>query len=177
MASLELNKAFAAVLTAGVCFMTAGEIGKLVIGAERPHHSAIAIGETRQAAALAPAAPAALEPITPLLAAANVQAGQQLAARQCGACHSFNEGGRHAVGPNLYAIMGAPHAAKDGFNYSAALRAKQGPWTNEEMSAWLARPSTYAPGTRMAYAGLGAAQQRADVIAYLRSISPNAPAE
>lgn len=177
MASLELNKAMAAVLTAGITFMVAGEAGKLLVGAERPHHSAIQIGEVQPAAAPAAAAPVQLEPIGPLLASANVQAGQQLAARQCGACHSFNEGGRHAVGPNLYAVMGAPHGGKDGFSYSAALKGKAGPWTNDQMNAWLAKPSAYAPGTRMAYAGLNAAPQRADVIAYLRSISPSAPAE
>jgi cytochrome c len=126
--------------------------------------------------AAAPAAPA-LEPITPLLAAANVQAGQQLAQRQCASCHSFNEGGRSGVGPNLYGIIGAKHAHAPGFNYSAAIRAMADkPWTYEDMNAWLANPRAYAPGNRMSYAGLASVQNRADLIAYLRSISPNAPA-
>ncbi|BDG70881.1 c-type cytochrome [Roseomonas fluvialis] len=177
MANLEGNKIIAAVLTAGVTFGVAGVIGSLLVHPKRPHHAAISIGgEAAAPAAAAPAAPA-LDPITPLLAAANVQNGQQVAQRQCAACHSFNEGGRNGVGPNLYGIVGAKHAHADGFNYSAALRGMADkPWTYEELNAWIHNPRAYAAGNRMSYAGLTNTQQRADLIAYLRSISPNAPA-
>jgi cytochrome c len=178
MANLEGNKIIAAVLTAGVTFGVAGVIGGLLVHPKRPHEAAISIGggSAAPAAAAAPAAPA-LEPITPLLAAANAQNGQQVAQRQCAACHSFNEGGRNGVGPNLHGIVGAMHAAKDGFNYSAANRALAGkPWGYEELNAFIAAPARAMPGTRMGYAGLSNTQQRADLIAYLRSISPNAPA-
>ena len=73
--------------------------------------------------------------------------------------------------------MGAKHARADGFNYSAPIRAMADkPWTYEELNAWLANPRAYAPGNKMSFAGLASASGRADVIAYLRSISPNAPA-
>jgi cytochrome c len=178
MANLEGNKIIAAVLTAGVTFGIAGVIGSLLVHPKRPHHAAIAVGgQSAAPAAAAAAAPAALEPITPLLATANVQNGQQVAQRQCAACHSFNEGGRNGVGPNLWGIVGAMHAAKEGFNYSAANRALAGkPWGYEELNAFIAGPARAMPGTRMGYAGLANVQQRADLIAYLRSISPNAPA-
>jgi cytochrome c len=130
----------------------------------------------RQATQAPAAAAPALEPIAPLLASANVQNGETLARRLCASCHSFNEGGRNAVGPNLYGVIGAAHGHVEGFNYSPAIKGKPGPWTYEDMNAWLAKPATYAPGTRMAFAGITNTQQRADVIAYLRSISPNAPA-
>ncbi|WP_149541337.1 c-type cytochrome [Siccirubricoccus phaeus] len=174
MGSLELNKAFAAILTAGITFMLAGQLGKLLVHGERPHESAIQIGDvTGGAPAATPAAAPALEPISPLLAAANVQNGQTIAQRQCGSCHTFNQGGRSGVGPNLYGIVGAPHGHAEGFNYSAAIKGKQGPWNYEELNAWLHRPSAYAPGTRMAFAGISNTQQRADVIAYLRSLAAN----
>ena len=179
MASMEVNKAVAAVLTAGIAFMVTGLIGNLVVHPTRPHESAIQIGDmaaSQATQAPAASAPAALEPVTPLLASANLQNGETLAKRLCASCHSFNEGGRNAVGPNLYGVIGAPHGHVEGFNYSAALKGKPGPWTYEDMNAWLAKPSTYAPGTRMAFAGIANTQQRADLIAYLRSISPNAPA-
>jgi cytochrome c len=176
MNSLELNKAFAAVLTAGIAFMLAGQVGKLLVHGEKPHESAIQIGEpTGGAAAPAAAAAPTLEPIAGLLANANVENGETVAKRQCASCHTFNQGGRNGVGPNLYGIVGAPHGHAEGFNYSASIKGKEGPWTYEDLNAWLAKPSTYAPGTRMAYAGLSNTQQRADLIAYLRSISPNAP--
>ena len=175
--SLEMNKIFAAILTAGVTFGMAGVIGRLVVHPTQLKESAIQAGEAVPAQMAAAPVAAALEPITPLLAAANVQNGQQLAQRQCASCHSFNEGGRNGVGPNLYGILGSKHARADGFNYSAAIRAMASkPWTYEEMNAWIANPRAYAAGNKMTYAGLGSTSGRADLIAYLRSISPNAPA-
>lgn len=175
--SLEMNKIFAAILTAGVTFGIAGVVSRLIVHPNTPQQSAIQIGEPAPAQVAAAPAAAALEPITPLLAAANVQNGQQLAQRQCASCHSFNEGGRSGVGPNLYAIVGAKHAHIEGFNYSAALRGMANkPWGYEELNAWLANPRAYAPGNKMTYAGMASVQNRADLIAYLRSISPNAPA-
>lgn len=178
MGSMEVNKAFAAILVAGIAFSAFGFVSKLIVHPTIPHHAAIQMGE-QPAAAAAPAAPAAptLEPIGPLLAAANADNGRQLAQRQCASCHSFNEGGRAGVGPNLYGVVGAPHAHMAGFNYSAAMRGKASePWSYEALNAFLAAPGRAVAGTRMAFAGINSAQQRADVIAYLRSISPNAPA-
>ena len=175
MNSLELNKVFAAVLTAGITFMVAGQVGKILVHGEKPNESAIRIGDPIGGApSAAPAAAAAgPEPITVLLASADAEAGQQVAARNCGACHSFNQGGRTGIGPNLYGIVGAPHGHVEGFNYSAVLKGKQGPWNYDELNAWLYKPATYAPGTRMSYAGLVNTQQRANLIAYLRTLSPN----
>lgn len=175
MHSLEGNKIVAAVLTAGVTLGLSGFIGTLLVAPKWPHEPHIAIAGA--AAPTAPAAAPALDPITPLLANANVQNGQQIAQRQCASCHSFNEGGRNGVGPNLYGIVGARHAHIDGFNYSPAMRAMaEKPWTYEELNAWIHSPRAYAPGNRMSYGGLANTQQRADLIAYLRSVSPSAPA-
>ncbi|TDG30623.1 cytochrome c family protein, partial [Paracraurococcus ruber] len=175
MNSLELNKAFAAVLTAGITFMLAGQVGKLLVHGEAPHESAIKIGDVaanNPGAAPAAAAPA-IEPVSGLLANANVENGKTIVQRQCAACHSLNEGGRNGVGPNLYGIVGAPHGHAEGFNYSAVLKGKPGPWNYEELNHWLYKPASYAPGTRMAYPGLANTQQRADVIAYLRTLAAN----
>jgi cytochrome c len=175
--SLEMNKIFAAILTAGVTFGAAGLIGRLIVHPTPLKESAIQIGEPAPVQAIAAIAAPALEPIAPLLAAANVQAGQQLAQRQCASCHSFNEGGRSGVGPNLYAIVGANHARSEGFNYSVVIRGMANKtWGHEELNAWLANPRAYVAGNKMTYAGLASVQGRADVIVYLRSISPNAPA-
>ena len=174
--SLELNKAFAAVLTAGIAFMGAGVIGEQLVHAPRLERSAIQIGEAAPAQQAAAPAAAAIEPVLPLLASANADNGRQLAARNCGSCHSFNEGGRSGVGPNLYGIVGANHAHVAGFNYSNANKAlADKPWTDELINQFITAPARAMPGTRMAFAGLGNAGQRADIIAYLRSISPNAP--
>ena len=171
--SLELNKAFAAVLTAGVVFMSAGVIGRLVVHPQRLDQAAISIGATPQATApVAVVAAPTLEPITPLLVAASVDNGRALAGRNCGSCHSFTDGGRAGVGPNLWGIVGKNHAQAVGFNYSAANRAlADKPWDFEALNAFIAAPSRAMPGTRMAYAGMASTAQRADLIAFMRSLS------
>jgi len=172
MADLELNKLFAAPLVAGVAFMGAGLLGELIVHPHRLETSAIRIGDAPRAAAPAAAAPAAIEPVGPLMAAASAENGRALAQRNCAACHSFNDGGRNGVGPNLYGILGKNHAQTAGFNYSVANRALAGKlWGYEEMSAFLLAPARAMPGTRMAFAGLASNQQRADVIAYLRTLA------
>lgn len=172
--SLEFNKAAAAVLTAGITFMIAGLVGDFLVSAPRLHTAAIATGEPAPAQqAAAPAAPA-LEPVGPLLAAANVDNGRALSQRLCASCHNFAQGGPNGVGPNLWGIVGAPHARVAGFNYSAANRAlADKPWDYEALNAFLQRPSAAMPGTRMAFAGINNPQQRADVIAFLRTLDAN----
>ncbi len=164
--SLEFNKAAAAVLTAGITFMVTGLVGQFLVSPPRLHEPAIATGAPATATpAAAPAAPA-LEPIAPLLAAANTDNGRALAQRLCASCHNFAQGGPNGVGPNLYDIVGSPHARVAGFNYSAANRAlAEKPWDYEALNAFLARPATAMPGTRMAFQGISNTQQRADVLA------------
>lgn len=169
--SLEFNKAFAAVLTAGIAFMGAGVIGSQLVRPHRLHEPAIALGAAPAAQAPA-AAPVEIPAIGPLLAAANADNGRAIAGRVCASCHTFTDGGRAGVGPNLWGIVNNHHAHMDGFNYSAAMRAKVGEqWDYEALNHFLAAPSRAIPGTRMAYAGMQNVGQRADVIAYLRSLS------
>ncbi len=173
--SMELNKMLAAILTAGILFMVTGIIGDALVHPKRLERSVLEIaGAPAGGDAAAPAAPAtpAIEPIGPLLASANPQNGQAIAQRQCASCHSFNQGGRNGVGPNLWGIVGAPHAHAEGFQYSAALAGmRDRPWDYEELNQFLAAPRAYAPGTRMAFNGIASAAQRADVIAFLRSLA------
>lgn len=172
MADLELNKLFAAPLVAGVVFMGAGILGEVLVHPNRLERSAIQIGEPPTSAAPAVAAAPALEPITALLAAANVDTGRQLAQRNCASCHSFNEGGRNGIGPNLYGVVARGHAQVAGFAYSNANRAlADKPWDYDALNAFLAAPARAMPGTKMNYAGMASTQQRAEVVAYLRTLA------
>jgi cytochrome c len=172
MDSMEINKGIAAVLIAGIAFFLFGSIGVNLVRVSPLEKPAIQIAtkEEKPAAKQAPTGPA---PIAPLLAKADVAAGEAYAKKACGICHTFNEGGKALVGPNLYNVVGAPHAHVQGFDYSNAIKSKQGPWTFDELNQWLYKPSAYAPGTRMGFAGITNDQERANVIAYLRSLSPN----
>ncbi|MCC7282533.1 MAG: cytochrome c family protein, partial [Acetobacteraceae bacterium] len=104
------------------------------------------------------------------LAAADPDKGKAVFNRVCGICHTANEGGPTRIGPNLWNIVGRQHSSVAGFSYSPVMKGKTGPWTYEDLNAWLANPARFAPGNRMGV-GLADAKQRADVIAYLRSMS------
>lgn len=102
-----------------------------------------------------------------LLASADVASGERRA-RVCSACHSFNEGGRDGVGPNLWGVIGRDIAARASFDYSNALAGEPGTWTFEKIDAYLKNPNNAIPGNKMAFAGVRRAQDRAEIIAYLR---------
>jgi cytochrome c len=166
---LEGNKAFAAVLVAGMAYMVAGFFADVLVHPGELEKTAITI----QGAAEAFSGPARviIPTILPFMAKADPSAGQSTAAQQCGSCHSFNQGGAAMVGPNLYNILNAKVAAAPGYSFSDALKKVGGTWTYEQLNKWLLDPQTFAPGTRMSYPGLRNIQGRADLIAYLRSLS------
>jgi len=173
MDSMEVNKAIAAVLVTGIAFFLAGTIGDNLVNERHLKQTAIKIEVPEAAPSGQPAAPQ-LAPIAALLAKADPAAGEADTKKLgCTACHTFNEGGKAGLGPNLYGVVGGPHAHMQGFEYSAALKSKTGPWTFDELNEWLNKPSAYAPGTRMSFAGIKSDQERADVIDYLRTLSPN----
>lgn len=110
------------------------------------------------------------------LVGADLADGEALVAGRCGACHSFEAGGDTIVGPNLYDVVGRQVAAVEGFAYSPALRAvgaESANWTFDRLDAFLAGPAIAVPGTRMGFAGMADADDRAAVIAYLRTLSDN----
>jgi cytochrome c2 len=141
-----------------------------------------AAGAGQQAAAVEQGAPAGAAPagaasgagdgIGTLLAQADVDAGAK-DARKCGACHSFEEGGAAKIGPPLWGVVGRDIASVEGFSYSDALAQKEGAWDYQTLDSFLAQPREWAPGTKMAFAGLKKPEERADVILYLRSLSDN----
>lgn len=119
--------------------------------------------------------PVAVEPISARLAKADVAKGETTFAK-CKACHSVDLGGANGIGPNLWAVVGEAQAAgRGGYAFSDALKAKAGKWDFASLDEWLTSPAKYATGTKMSFAGLADAQQRADVILYLNSKGSNLP--
>ncbi|MEM6534554.1 MAG: c-type cytochrome [Pseudomonadota bacterium] len=111
-----------------------------------------------------------------LLASADIGAGERSFKGKCATCHTIEQGGAQGTGPNLYGILGAQKNAVGAFGaYSGALQASEGGWSYENMDAWLLAPARYARGTSMAFAGINRDSERASVIAYLASYSPDAP--
>ena len=108
------------------------------------------------------------------LANADISRGERSFRAKCSTCHTIDQGGANGTGPNLWASIGLQKAGHAGFNYSAALAGMEGTWTYQAMNDWLYNPSAYARGTSMAFAGLRRDDERANVIAYLASYTPDA---
>lgn len=172
MDGMQVNKAIAAVLVSGIAFMGATLMSQSLVNPHRLTASAIKFAGNAPAAVAA--APAEDPPIAALLATADPKKGEAaVKAAGCVACHSFGEGGKAGVGPNLYGVVGSAHGHMQGFAYSAALSGKAGTWTYAELNEWLKKPAAFVPGTKMTYAGLPDAAKRADIVAYLRSLAAN----
>jgi len=173
MNSFEINKILGALL--GTCLVlvamhiASGAIFTPEVPAKPGYE--IAVKAEESPGGTAPAA-AVAQPIETLLASASPERGAQVA-RQCQACHNFQEGQGAKVGPDLYGVVGRPVASVPGFGYSAALKKLGGTWTFDALNKWLTKPSADAPGTAMTFAGLSNEKQRADVIAYLDTLSPH----
>jgi cytochrome c len=177
MSTFEFNKFAAAILLAGIIAMVCGFISEAVVHPKPVAQPGYAVAVAEKPAAGGAAAPAAaeLEPIAPLLAKANAAEGANIA-KQCAACHTFDKGGPNRVGPNLYNVVGSPHAHVEGFAFSKVMSDMHDKkWNYEELNKFLSNPKAYAPGTKMTFAGLRKAEQRADVIAFLRSKSDSPP--
>jgi cytochrome c len=112
-----------------------------------------------------PAEEVAEVPFEEVYASADAGAGERLW-RQCQACHALNPG-QNGVGPYLHGVVGRDIAAADGFSYSDALASLDQAWTPENLSGFLENPRGWAPGTAMAYNGMGDVEDRANLIAYL----------
>ena len=134
----------------------------------------VAFVESGAVAATPRAAPKPDIPLPNLLAEADLARGEKVAAK-CVTCHSFNKGGRNDTGPNLWNIVGGASAQVAGFKYSDALIAFGGPWDYDALDQYLKRPANFIKGNRMGFAGLRKAEDRANLIAYMRTMGENPP--
>lgn len=173
---LLVNKIFGAVLAAAWALVIAGFAGALFYSPEKsiPDNAyPIVVEDAAPAEQAAPEQTAATTPepdIASLLASADAEEGAKVA-RKCSACHTLDKGGPNRVGPNLWDIVDRPMGGYEGYSYSSAMADHQGKWTYESLNHFLASPKDFLQGTKMTFAGIKDDKDRADLIAYLRTLS------
>jgi cytochrome c len=165
------NKIFGSILGTLLVVFALNEISHDLVHAATLEKPAYPIEVKEAPAGGAPAGPAQPDDVGALLAAANKDQGAQLAKTLCTSCHNFDENGANMTGPNLYGVVGRQVATHAGFNYTPAMKGKGGNWTYEALWTYLEAPQKVVPGTAMTFTGLPKKDQRANVIAYLSTLS------
>lgn len=182
MDSYEINRILGWVLAALVAVLGLSIFTGYLFPVHEPEQRAYVVAGVEEEAPAGGAAADAEKPIELFLASADIARGEAQF-RKCAACHTIEKGGAQGIGPNLWGIVGAKHAHIAGFGYSPAMQATADKvWDWQTLSDWLKNPRAYLPGNRMSFAGLAKPQDRADLLAYLNSMSdrplplPSAPA-
>jgi cytochrome c len=172
MDSFEVNKILGAILGTCLAMLAINIAAGAIFAPEKLAKPGYEVTVPEQTPSGKPAEPEKQRPIEQLLANADVKRGEN-SAKKCQACHTFNKGGRNLVGPNLWGVIGRPRASEAGFNYSAAMKGKGGNWTIDDLNQFITNPRGFVPGTNMTFAGIPRGTERADLIAYLNSLSDN----
>ena len=185
MDSFEWNKVAGAVLGT-LLFVMVIRIGTEVLfePTEPAKPGYIVEGVSEGAGGGASSAPTveALPDFGTVLAKADVAAGASIAQR-CTQCHDITNAKTIKIGPPLWGIINRPRASVAGFSYSSGMKSGSDPWTYEHLFRYIKSPAIMVPGTKMSFAGLRSAEDRINLLAFLRTnadspapIPPPAPA-
>ncbi len=178
MGDLFWNKVFGVIIAGGLVVLGLRVLSEELVHADAPEQLAYYVDLSAMTTASAETEEEPEVDFAMLLANADVGAGERVS-RRCASCHSFEEGGANMTGPALHGVVGRDVAGVGSYGgYSSAMVAyAEGgeAWGYENLNAYLESPSGYISGTAMSFAGLRDAEDRANIIAYMASLSPNAP--
>ncbi len=172
MDSFEINKIVAAVLMVALLVIGIGKLSDVIFHVEKPKTPGYAV-EVEQVSTASSSTTIAVDEkvdIAALMAMGDLASGEKIF-KKCAACHSIIKGGKNAIGPALYNVVGRKVGSVEDYKYSKALAAYEKEWTLEELNGYLTKPAKWIKGTKMAFAGLRKEADRASVIKYLNENS------
>ncbi len=174
MDSFELNKLLGGLLGAAFVVFTIGIVSDSIFASPAPETPGFEIVAAEPEEGGAASEGPSVEPIAVRLASADASAGEAVF-KKCAACHTNENGGANKVGPNLWDVVNRPIASHEGFSYSGAMtefsEGHSVVWDYEHLDHFLESPKGYIKGTAMAFAGVKRPEERANLIAYLRTLS------
>lgn len=173
MNSFEVNKIVGAILGTLLFVMGIGFLAEAIYAPRHSDGGGYALPEPEGGETASAKPEAAATPLPVLLANASAEAGAKVV-KKCISCHNFGEGEGNKTGPHLFGVVGRPIASISDFSYSDALKklaAEHGNWTYEGLNTFITNPKAYAPGTKMGFGGLPSEKDRANLLAYLQTLS------
>ena len=173
MDSFEINKIVAAILLVALLLIGISKLSSMIFYVEKPKTPGYAVDVKQSVTTQLKTEGETLEQkidIAALMAMGDIATGEKVF-KKCAACHSIVKGGKNAIGPALYNVVGRKVGGVEDYKYSKALAAYDKNWTFEELNGFLIKPAKWIKGTKMAYAGLRKEKDRASVIKYLNENS------
>src|ERR1700761_1642233 len=170
MDSFEWNKIIGAVLGTAIFIFVVRVVAENIYEPEKPAKPGYVVEGVVENAGGGAAAPVeeALPDWGTVLAKADAAAGKATSAK-CEACHDLSSAKTNKIGPEIWGVVERPRASVASFSYSGAMKAKGGTWTYDELFKFLKSPGAYITGTKMSFAGISKADDRVNLIAFLRT--------
>tara|TARA_B100000686_G_C16423928_1_gene778610 strand:- start:212 stop:739 length:528 start_codon:yes stop_codon:yes gene_type:complete len=170
-----MNKIIVSVVLTLILVVGINKMTDVIYNVQKPEKSAYQVASTTTATSTTEekvSQDSQTGDIMALLASASVADGEKVF-KKCAACHSIAKGGSNKIGPALYNVLGRPAGSLPDYKYSKAMVAHGKIWTAEEMNGFLIKPKDWIKGTKMSYAGLKSAEERAAVIVFMNKNSDN----
>jgi cytochrome c len=175
--NLGFNKIAGAVLVTGLVLVGLPQLADMIYEHKAPAKPGYALEVQETAEPGAPAGPEVPPDWGTVLPTADIAAGKAQAAK-CQSCHNLDKGGPNQTGPNLWGVLGRKPGSHPGFAYSGAMTdfgAKTPAWDYQHVFEFVKSPQAYINGTKMTFVGIKKAEDRVNLIAYLRTLNDSPP--
>ena len=172
-----MNKIIVSIVLAIILILVINKITDVIFYVEKPEKSAYQVASITTDASTTSVETSSSSSksgdIMALFASTSAAEGAKVF-KKCAACHSITEGGGNKIGPALWGVLGRSAGSIPDYKYSKAMVAHGKNWSFEEMNGFLIKPKDWIKGTKMSFAGLKKAKDRAAVILYMNE-NTNSP--